>query len=394
MTTATPLTYPGLDVLRAQVSPAARELLAFLRVRRIGLLTNHTGRAIGGTPALDVLRELGLNIVALFSPEHGFAGTHEGHVESGQFGALPVHSLYGDTRRPTPEMLSEVDVLVCDLQDVGARFYTYASTIALCLEECLPRGIAVVVLDRPNPLGGQDIAGPSVDEAHRSFVGHLRVPIQHGLTVGELMRLHVEDEGLNDKGLHVVQCEGWTRDMTWPQTGLSWIAPSPNLPNFVAAAWYPALCLCEFSNVAVGRGTEAPFQVVGAPWMEPERVIGVLNEQHPRVPWQGSSVVPLVNEFAPTRAIYEGQVCRGVRFERLRTPATKPLPPVTLGLALLAALHRAHPGEFALDKALPLLGSSAALEMLRSGDVESALKSGNEDVQRFEEKRRAFLLYS
>lgn len=354
----------------------------------MGVLTNHTGCALDGTPTCQVLRALGINIVALFSPEHGPQGTREGHIESGQTAeGTPVFSLYGDTRRPTPAMLDGIEVLVCDIQDVGARFYTYASTLALCLEVCLPLGIEVVVLDRPNPLGGE-VAGPMVEDEHRSFVGHLRVPVQHGLTIGELARLHVRDEELNKAGLHVLLCEGWEREMHWPQTRLPWAAPSPNLPNFKSAAWYPALCLAEFSQVAVGRGTEAPFQIVGTPWLKAEDVVYEMQN------WPNSIARDLRPEFLtfqPQHALYEDEICRGIRF-RARDNFAPPQP-VAFGMALLSTLHRVHPDKFVLDKALPLLGSSSVLEMLRSGLIEGALARAEADALDFVEKRENILLY-
>lgn len=208
----TPATLPGLDAL---VSNYATWQHHFSSGQHVGLLTNHTGRSLGGTPTLTVLRDLGLQVHALFAPEHGPAGTREGDIESGRTDeGLPIHSLYGATRRPTAAMLSGLDVIVCDIQDVGARFYTYPTTLAYMMEECARHGVAVVVLDRPNPLGGEIIEGPGVAEAWRSFVGHLAVPVRHGLTLGELARLYQADAGL-DLELTVVPVHNWHRAQQW-----------------------------------------------------------------------------------------------------------------------------------------------------------------------------------
>ena len=225
-----PPTIPGLDALALPVNADLRALLCRLR---LGLLTNPTGVTREGVPALDVLRGLEMNVVALFSPEHGPRADREGDIESGRESGLPLHSLYGATRRPTAAMLDGLEAVVVDLQDVGARFYTYASTLFYLLEECAPRNIAVVVLDRPNPLGG-NCEGPIIEDDLRSFVGLAPLPVTHGLTMGELARWFADWRGL-DVELQVARVEGWKRTLRWPQTGLQWRRPSPNLPDFEAA---------------------------------------------------------------------------------------------------------------------------------------------------------------
>lgn len=379
---------PALDTLWAQRSHEARNALNIFANKRVGLLFNHTAQTQNGIGILQVLRALEVKVCALFSPEHGVAGRLEGHVASIQTpDGLPIHSLYGDTRRPTPEMLQGIDILVCDIQDVGARFYTYSTTLAYCLEECARHGIAVVVLDRPNPLSGVQINGPRVVEDGRSFVGYLRVPIQHGLTWGELALWHQRDAGL-DVDLHVLPVEGWTRAMTWPQTGLKWTPPSPNLPDYQAAAWYPALCLLEFSGVAVGRGTNAPFQIVGAPWLEPEALLEAMQEWPDELRQvRGETII-----FTSQRALFEGEACRGVRFS-MRDESAFPARPVDFGLALLAALHHTHPAQFELAKSLPLLGSPQVLQALQANDVATALQLSQADEHEFAARREDILIY-
>jgi len=373
---------PALDSLCLDSS---KPIIGRLKNKRIGLLTNHTGRAIDGTSALDILRRLGLNVTALFSPEHGPSGTLEGKVLSSTLDDLPVYSLYGETRQPTAEMLAEIDVFICDLQDVGARFYTYSSTLALAMEACCEANVKVIVLDRPNPLGGLNVVGPMRDAQHISFVGHLDIPIIHGMTMGELALLHRADKQL-DLDLEIVPVQNWQRDLLWPQLNLEWRTPSPNLPDFVSAAWYPGLCLLEFSGVSVGRGTEAPFQILGAPWMDPSKVL---------LPESLKSTFDVEQiDFIPTRGKWENESCKGLRFDSENLPSPEKV--VQLGMALLATLHQTHPDEF--DKiqmlnALKLLGSLQVLELLINNQLEQAFAIARNDAEHFRQKRQGFLIY-
>lgn len=363
------------------------QALAALQNRRLGLLTNHTGLTRSAVSTLSALRQLGLNVVALFSPEHGFSGKSEGHIASSTLGELPVHSLYGETRRPTAEMLQNIEVLVCDLQDVGARFYTYASTLAYCMEECAAHGVAVCVLDRPNPIGGAIVEAPLVDVTNRSFIGYLDVPIRHGLTMGELALLHKSDKQL-DLELHIAQVLNWRRDMLWPETNLRWPTPSPNLPSWKSALWYPGTCLLEFSDVSVGRGTGAPFQIIGAPWFDVDGVLSAL-AQSPVIN-EYFSATPI--DFTPTRGQCEGKLCHGLQFQtRNSKPETQLFVP--LGLFLMSTLHVAHPQEFVIEKNLSLLGSSSVLEHLKTGDLDAAIEICEKDSAAFTKRRREFLLY-
>jgi uncharacterized protein YbbC (DUF1343 family) len=381
-------TLSGLDALLCEKDST---VLSLLRNRRLGLLTNHTGRTREGGSTLSALRALGLDIRALFSPEHGFEGKREGAIASGKTkDRLPIHSLYGQTRRPTSEMLREIEVLVCDLQDVGARFYTYASTLAHCMEECAAHKIAVVVCDRPNPLGGIIIEGPHIDKTARSFIGYLDVPIRHGLTLGELALLFCSDAHLKME-LHVAKMRGWTREMLWPQTGLQWPIPSPNLPDFQSALWYPGICLLEFSGVSVGRGSHAPFQIVGAPWLDAQGVLRAL--EHEPVFAQNFRAETI--EFTPARGEHEGVNCRGLEF-KTQNPDFKTQTFVPLGLLLLGALHRVQPREFGEEKlqaALPLLGAPGVLPLLQAGDIQSAIEIASRDAEAFRLRRRPFLRY-
>ena len=371
------LTRPGLDAL-----PQNATLCARLQSRRLGLLTNPTGQTQSGTPALQWLRALDWNVVALFSPEHGPRADREGDIESSQLDELPLHSLYGTTRRPTPAMLDGLEAIVVDLQDVGARFYTYAATMFGVLEACAPRGIAVVVLDRPNPLGGA-CCGPIIERDLQSFVGPAPLPITHGLTLAELARWFVNYKNLEVE-LLVSPVETWARQMRWPQTGLEWRRPSPNLPDFAAAAWYPGLCLLEFCEFCVGRGTDAPFQILAAPAFEAANFLS-------RWEKMGDDIQANAVEVVPTHGLFAGQNCRGVRFA-----GEAPASPVEFGLRVMATLRASHPDwpRADFDKAAALVGSRAVMNALWNGALDEALEIARADGNKWEAERAEYLIYA
>ena len=271
---ATPTTrvLTGIDVL-------ARDGFAVLKGRKVGLITNHTGRSVTGATTIDLLHKApGVTLVALFSPEHGIRGVLDEDVPSSRDEAtgLPIHSLYGATRRPTAAMLAGLDTLVIDLQDIGARFYTYPATLGYVMEEAAKRKIEVVVLDRPNPINGWQIEGPLPDEAVLGFIAYLPMPIRHGLTLGELAQLFNAEKKIG-ADLTVVRAEGWRRDHWFDQTGLAWMNPSPNMRNLNQATLYPGIGAIEYANVSVGRGTDQPFEQIGAPWIDGPRLAAALN---------------------------------------------------------------------------------------------------------------------
>lgn len=381
-------TLPALDALSLFPDEHAA-VLETLRRSRVGLITNHTGKTINGLSTRAALRVLDVSIVALFSPEHGFAGKLEGDISSSQTDdGVVIHSLYGETRRPTLEMLEQIDVLVFDIQDVGARFYTYGSTLAYALEECAKFNKTMMVLDRPNPLG-RKIEGPMLENDCQSFIGHVAVPVVHGLTLGELAQLHKANENL-DVDLQIVRCKNWSRAMLWPETGLNWLAPSPNLPDFESAQWYPSLCLLEFSDVAVGRGTDAPFQIVGAPWFDAHRVLEVLQSCES---WRNLNVSAQAIKFTPTRAIYENELCRGLKFE---ADNVSQIAMTDLGLTLLWALRHAGFAEFGekqLRASWQLVGSHRVLDSLENNDLDGALEFSREGAREFAETCEEFLVY-
>jgi uncharacterized protein YbbC (DUF1343 family) len=350
----TPLVRTGIDVLR-------EEGFARLSGSRVGLVTNQTGRARDGVSTVDLLhQEPSVELVALFSPEHGFRGIVDGPVSSDRDPGtgLPIYSLYGETRRPRAAALEGLDTIVIDLQDVGARFYTYATTMAYMLEAASEVGARVVVLDRPNPIGGA-VEGPALDDAQLGFTGYFPAPVRHGLTLGELARLFNAERGI-EANLEVVSVRGWRRSSWFDETGLSWVNPSPNMRNMHQALLYPGIGAIEGANLSVGRGTDTPFEQIGAPWIDGPRLARELS----RLALPGVRVYPV--RFSPSSSRFAGERCEGVFFvvtdrERFR--------PVRLGLEVAAALHRLFGDRFDLDAVVRLFGSAAMVSKLRAGDA-------------------------
>ena len=371
----------GVDVLRA-------EGFAPLAGRRVGLLTNHSGLARDGRTTIDLINDAkGVTLVALFSPEHGIRGQVDEPVLSGRDAktGLPVYSLYGATRRPTPEMLKGIDTLVVDLQDAGVRFYTYKTTLAYAMEAAARQGVKVMVLDRPDPIGGFRIEGPVVDADQVSdFVNYFPMPVRHGLTLGEMARLF---NGENHIGadLTVVPMRGWRRDLWYDQTGLAWVDPSPNLRTVNEAALYPGLGAIEWTNLSVGRGTDTPFEQVGAPWIDGAALAAALNARH----LAGVSFYPV--SFTPASSTYAGERCHGVFVLVTDRDALRP---VRVGLEIAAALERLDPTRYELDKALALLGSRATIGRIRAGDDPAAIAAGwAADEARWRSRIGKYLLY-
>ena len=372
--------WTGLDVLR-------EEGFQRLAGAHVGLVTNQTGQARDGATAIDLLAAApGVELVALFSPEHGIRGVMDGPVSSSRDTrtGLPIHSLYGETRRPTAEMLQGLDTLVVDLQDVGARFYTYATTMAYLLEAAAARGVRVMVLDRPNPIGGVEVEGPILDESSTGFTGYFPSPVRHGLTLGELARLFNTERGIGAE-LEVVAMRGWQRATWFDQTGLRWVDPSPNIRNLHQALLYPGIGAIEGSNLSVGRGTDTPFEQIGAPWIDGPELARELNTQ--RLP--GVRVYPL--RFSPTSSRFAGELCDGVFFIVTDRDALRP---VRLGLEVAAALYRLYGDRFDLDAVAMLLGSGDTLVRIRAGDPPWEIAAGwAEGEAAWRRLRVPYLLY-
>jgi uncharacterized protein YbbC (DUF1343 family) len=295
----------GIDVLQA-------DDFALLKNRRVGLMTNPSGVDGRLRSTYRILAESDqANLVALFSPEHGFAGAVADGEKVGSMvdrrTGIPVHSLYGETYRPTEAMMADLDVMVCDIQDIGARYYTFLWTVTHILEAAGEFGVEVMIFDRPNPLGGVVVEGGPLDAELASLVGRYSIPIRHGMTLGELAQMMNEQWNPHPSELSVVKCEGWNRGMMWDETGLVWVPPSPNMPHFSTAMQYTGACLIESTRLSEGRGTPLPFEIVGAPFIDGEDLAEVLNGQG----WDGVKFRPIT--FMPTSSKWQGEYCGGVQ---------------------------------------------------------------------------------
>jgi uncharacterized protein YbbC (DUF1343 family) len=374
----------GIDVLVAQN-------FAPLAGKRVGLITNHTGLTYDGQRTIDVLAKSGkVKLAAIFTPEHGLTGTRDDEqIASGIDSAtgIPIHSLYeGKSRRPSAEMLRGLDALVYDVQDAGTRFYTYPATLGNTMEEAARNHIGYYVLDRPDPIGGNAVEGPLLEAKYFSFFGYMRMPIQYGLTAGELAQM-INGEKKFGLDLHVIAMQGWRRSMYFDETGLEWVEPSPNLRTLTAAILYPGTCLLESTQVSVGRGTDTPFQLVGAPWFESKKIADWLNGLGlPGVRF-------LARRFRPTAPPYKGQDCEGVEIELLDRLTFNS---VRTGLALLSATLRFHPGKFELDnKTMRLLGSDDVAARLKRGEDVNAIETAFQpQLREFIKMREQYLLYA
>lgn len=375
-----------------------------LRGKRIGLITNHTAR-IDTMHLIDrFMREPEVHLVALFAPEHGLRGLAAAgeEIRDGRDvrTGLPVYSLYGATRKPTPEMLAGLDALVFDLQDVGARCYTYISTLGLAMQAAAEAGLPFVVLDRPNPLSGTLISGFVLEPAQTSFVGLYPIPLVYGLTLGELARM-IQGErllpGLEDLELIVVPMEGWHRAMQWPDIGQPWIPPSPNLPTFETALAYPGTVFFEAVDGSEGRGTDAPFLQVGTRWANAQALADTLNARGlPGVRFEPITFVPQARSAAP-QPRYAGEQLHGVR---LRITHRRKFQPVVTGIHLLHAFYHQTPPAYR-DAFIQrpnwlahLAGTERLYELLRSGiSPEAIVTSWTHEVAAFEKQRQPYLLY-
>ncbi|MFZ3200671.1 MAG: DUF1343 domain-containing protein [Candidatus Acidiferrales bacterium] len=373
-------TKTGIDVLEEQN-------FALLRGKTIGLVTNQTGVDLQGRRTIDVLAHApGVKLAALFSPEHGISGSADAAISNAVDPAtgLPFFSLYGETRRPTDEMLKGIDVLIFDVQDAGVRFYTYITTMAYCMEEAAKRHITFIVLDRPDPLGGEVIEGPMLDAGRTSFVGYFSMPVRYGMTLGELARMFNAENKIG-ADLRVIEMRGWRRRETYDQTGLAWIPPSPNLRTLDAAFLYPGIEILQAGGISVGRGTDTPFEIFGAPWIGADVLAAELGRR--RIP----GVRFTAAQFTPSDGLYSGQLCEGVRIEITRCAS---LESMLMGLEIADALHRLYPEQFQLEKIIALLGSRTTVDQLERGVLPAQIvASWAPALAKFRKLRDKYLLY-
>jgi uncharacterized protein YbbC (DUF1343 family) len=374
---------PGIEVLIA-------EKQQLLHDKRVGILTNQSGVDRAGASDVDRLRAAGVRLTAIFSPEHGFRG----RLDREEIGdsvdpatGLPIFSLYGTTHEPTGKMLHTLDVLLIDLQDIGARPYTYISTTLLTLRAAAAAKKPVIVLDRPNPIGGELMQGPVLDRAFSSFVGMLPIPLRHGLTLGEMALLGNDTLAIH-ADLSVVAAPGWRRGMWFDATELPWVAPSPNMPSLESATHYPGLVLFEGTNVSVGRGTSITFQAVGAPWLKPVQLIARLGAV-PGVVLSAAMLAPK----APSDGKYDGQEIPAVR---LQVTDRAVYDPVQLAVALLCAMKTDYGDALTFDATAfdERAGSDRLRRAIeRSEKAEWIWQTWADGLGRFEKERRRYLLY-
>ena len=363
--------------------------------KRIGIITNHTAYNNEGQHIVDIFKNMGnVTISALFSPEHGLYGTEQAgrKIDSGieSVHELPVYSLYGNTRKPTRQMLKNIDVLVFDIQDIGARFYTYIYTMSLAMEAAAESGIRFVVLDRPNPINGLEVEGNILEPKLASFVGLHKIPIRHGMTVGELAGMFNGERWLAGgvkADLVVVPMKGWRRRMWYDQTRLLFRRPSPNMPDLETATVYPGLCLLEGTNISEGRGTATPFRQFGAPWIVPENLTARLNKLNlPGVRFEPVS-------FTPSRSKYQKQKCHGVKVIVTKRDSLKPF---WSGVLIINEIYRMYPDAFQWKVAHfdRLCGTSAIREAITTqSSLEKVRGSWKAGLRTFLQSRKKYLIY-
>ena len=378
----------GIDVLERNNFDPVRGVSG---KKKIGLLTNQTGLDSQGRRTIDVLAHAdGISLDAIFSPEHGVTGTLDttdvGNMKDAATG-IPVYSVYGATdaaRRPSPDVLKQFDAIVVDIQDAGVRFYTYETTLGYFLEGAAKAGVEVFVLDRPDPVTGSFVQGPMPDPGRESFVSYGAVPVRHGMTMGELAKMYNSERNISAK-LTIIPIEGWMRGDWFDSTALGWVNPSPNLRSLTEATLYPGVALVEGTNVSVGRGTETPFELLGAPWIHGRELAQYLNARE----ISGVRFVPV--SFTPNASNYAGQKCEGVNIvvvERNAFDAPE------LGIELASALHKLYPEQFHMERMIELLLNQRVYDALTQGvDPRRIAEDWREPLERFQEIRQKYLIY-
>jgi uncharacterized protein YbbC (DUF1343 family) len=367
--------------------------------KNIGLICNHTSLDGEGNHIVDLFHAK-TNVKAIFAPEHGYRGNEAAGatIEDGKDAktGIDIYSLYGETRKPTPEMLDSIDVLVYDILDVGVRFYTYISTMTYCMEAAAEQGIDFVVLDRPNPIRGDIVAGPELEEEFKSFVGMHQTPVRYGLTAGEFAT-YINEEGLLEQGikvnLQVVAAENWHRNQWYDETGLEWIAPSPNIPNLTTALVYPGMCLLEGTNMSEGRGTDTPFLLFGAPWLNNEKVVSELTALNlAGISFHCENFTPKDIPGKAYNPKLENQLCKGIKLTITNRDKDRPIETTALILQTIAA---EHPADFQWNERwINLLsGNRNVRKFIDERKVESLFETWQQNCDRFKKETQKYLLY-
>jgi uncharacterized protein YbbC (DUF1343 family)/CubicO group peptidase (beta-lactamase class C family) len=371
----------GIDILE-------RDKFKQLEGLKIGLVTNHTGRDLAGKQTIDILKEApNVKLVALFAPEHGIRGELDiAKIDDtrDEKTGLPIYSLYGETRRPKPEQTAQIDAFVYDIQDIGARFYTYTATLKNVMEEAAKAGKPVFVLDRPNPINGNSVEGSLADEDKLSFIAAHTTPVRYGLTIGELgMMMNAERKIGAD--LRVIKMDGWSRSMWFDETGQTWVNPSPNMRSLTQATLYPGIGLLETTNLSVGRGTDTPFEVIGAPYIDGQKLATYLNQRNIK----GVRFIPI--RYKPNASVFKDEQLGGVN---IIITDRNLLNSVTMGHEIAAALRKLYPTEWQVDRYGRLLVNAEILDLVKRGEspenIEKAVNSKNADFTR---RRALYLLY-
>jgi len=397
---AAPLAVPGCSrvpvpdtAVRPGIEVLATDSIHLLHELRVGLITNHTGTTRDGVPSAVVLLEAGVDVVALFGPEHGLHGT-AGPGEAvedarDQVTDLPVYSLYGRRLSPDTSMLRGLDALVFDIQDIGARYYTYVTTMAEAMKVAARAGLTFIVADRPNPIGGVRVQGNVLDPSFASFVGRFPIPMRHGMTAGELALMFNSEYGIG-ADLHVVPVDGWLREAWADETGLPWIAPSPNMPTLESAAHYPGTCLFEGTSMSVGRGTDRPFQQIGAPWLDASELTRRMEARsQPGVRFEVVRFTPV----EPDDGKYEGQTAEGIR---LTVTDRNAYDPTATAVALIIEARDLSGDRWAWQEETfdRLAGTGSLRQAIESGVAANDIAaSWAQSLRDFRRARSRFLLY-
>jgi uncharacterized protein YbbC (DUF1343 family) len=378
-----------------------KENIELLKDKRVGVVTNHSAVLPNNVHLVDTLLTLGINISALFSPEHGIRGEfsdgNEISSSTDDNTGIPIFSLYGNVKKPSKEMLNNIDIILFDIQDIGARFYTYISTLYYLLQSVAENNLTVVVLDRPNPIGGLSVSGPVLDLNYKSFIGIAPIPVLHGLTIGEIAELFVTENFINTGSkpeLIVIKMQGWKRNYFWDDIDRKWIPTSPNIPKFETSLIYPGTCFIEGTNVSEGRGTDDPFLTIGAPFINSGELINNLKSyQIEGIEFYPTSYIPVNIKGKATHPKYEGIKCYGVKFkltDKIKFNA------VEFGVYLIYTLIKLYPDNFKFkdnyfDK---LAGTNKLREDLLAGKNPSAIiKSWENELEEFNSIRKKYILY-
>jgi uncharacterized protein YbbC (DUF1343 family)/CubicO group peptidase (beta-lactamase class C family) len=371
----------GIDVLE-------RDNFKQLEGLKIGLVTNHTGRNLAGKQTIDILKEApNVKLVALFAPEHGIRGELDiAKIDDSkdEKTGLPIYSLYGETRRPKPEQVKDIDAFVYDIQDIGARFYTYTATLKNVMEEAAKAGKPVFVLDRPNPINGNAVEGSLADEDKLAFIAAHTTPVRYGLTIGELGQMMNAERKIG-ADLRVVKMEGWSRSMWFDETGQTWVNPSPNMRSLTQATLYPGIGLLETTNLSVGRGTDTPFEVIGAPYIDGQKLAKYLNERNIR----GVRFIPI--RYKPNASVFKDEPLNGVN---ILITDRNALDSYRMGIEIAAALRKLYPTEWQVDRYARLLVNGEILDLVKRGETpENIEKAANAKKNEFTRRRSAYLIY-